>query len=149
MSAMFYCSCCGSHFDVEYDVCPSCGTEGEWMTEDEFFDDKETNSMTSDSNQLKPAPSGAKFIITASIDGFPIQIEFEGGADSLRSLVSRLKAIGAEPPQVAPVQKAEPEKKAAPLCPDHGTPMKASRKPGSYFCPRQAEDGSGYCPHKA
>jgi len=93
----------------------------------------------------------AKFTITASIDGFPVSIEVEGKADALRGMIDRLKAIGATPPQVqtpAPAQASTPAKKASPTCPDHGTPMKASRKPGTWFCPRQADDG-GYCPHKA
>jgi hypothetical protein len=91
----------------------------------------------------------AKFSITASIDGFPITVEVEGKADALRGMIDRLKAIGAQPPQVqTPAQASTPAKKTAPLCPDHGTPMKASRKPGTWFCPRQTDEG-GYCPHKA
>jgi hypothetical protein len=92
----------------------------------------------------QPQPT-CKFSITCTLEGFPVQIEGEGRAGDLKIIVDRLKAIGACPPQAAP---AETAKKAAPLCPAHGTPMKASRKPGSYFCPRQADDG-GYCPHKA
>jgi len=91
----------------------------------------------------------AKFSITASIDGFPIQVEVEGKADALRGMIDRLKAIGATPPQVQTTVQSEPTKRSAPLCPVHRTPMKASRKPGSFFCPRQAEDGNGYCPEKA
>jgi hypothetical protein len=95
------------------------------------------------------APAGAKFIIAASIDGFPVSVEVEGKADTLRAMIDRLKAIGATPPAVSQnLQNAEPTKKAAPVCPAHGTPMKASRKPGAFFCPRQTDDG-GYCPHKA
>ena len=91
----------------------------------------------------------AKFSITATIDGFPITVEVEGKADALRGMIDRLKAIGAQPPQVQiPTQVSMQVKKTSPICPDHGTPMKASRKPGTWFCPRQAEDG-GYCPHKA
>ena len=96
----------------------------------------------------QPAPAGARFTITASIDGFPIQVEIEGKADVLRAMIDRLKAIGAEPPALQNLQPAEPTKKAAPLCPDHRAPMKASRKPGTWFCPRQS-DGGGYCLHKA
>jgi hypothetical protein len=95
--------------------------------------------------------SHAKFSITASIDGFPIQVEVEGKADALRGMIDRLKAIGAQPPQFAQAStpaQAGPTKKAAPICPDHRTPMKASRKPGSYFCPRRTDDGD-YCPEKA
>jgi hypothetical protein len=102
-----------------------------------------TNVTPIESKQT--APAGAKFVINASIDGFPVQVEVEGNADKLRAMIDRLKAIGCQPPSAKP----EPTKaSAAPICPTHGTPMKASRKPGSYFCPRQTDDG-GYCPHKA
>jgi hypothetical protein len=97
----------------------------------------------------QPQPQ-ARFHITCVLDGFPIVLEGEGRAGDLRIIIDRLLAIGAQPPQVqtpAPARAAA-EKKAAPICPDHGTPMKASRKPGTWFCPRQADDG-GYCPHKA
>lgn len=33
-----------------------------------------------------------------------------------------------------------------PNCPTHGTPMKESRKPGTYFCPKKV--GEGYCDQK-
>jgi hypothetical protein len=91
----------------------------------------------------------AKFSITATIDGFPVTVEVDGKADALRGMIDRLKAIGATPPQVQ-TPAPEPTKSAGvPVCPVHGSKMKPSRKPGSFFCPRQAEDGSGYCPHKA
>src|SRR5262245_48214251 len=94
----------------------------------------------------------AKFSITASIDGFPVQIEVEGKADALRGMIDRLKAIGAEPPTVS---KPEPTKQnGAPLCPTHNTPMAPSTKrPGTYYCKSsvgQAEDGRTlYCTKKA
>jgi hypothetical protein len=109
-----------------------------------------TPSVTSITDK-QTAPS-CRFSITVTLAGFPVVIEGEGRAGDLKVIIDRLKSIGAKPPQSstpAPVQPATPEKKTAPICPDHGTPMKASRKPGSYFCPRQAEDGGGYCPHKA
>ena len=90
----------------------------------------------------------AKFSITASIDGFPITVEVEGKADALRGMIDRLKAIGAQPPQASTPAAGEPTKKAAPICPDHGKPMKPSQKPGAWFCPRRTDDGD-YCPHKA
>lgn len=86
----------------------------------------------------QPAPTDAKFTITVSIDGFPVTVEVEGKADSLRAMIDRLKAIGAEPPQSS-TPAPEPAKKAAPVCPVHRTPMKASKKPGSWFCPRQTD----------
>jgi hypothetical protein len=89
----------------------------------------------------------AKFIVGATQDGFPVQVEVEGKASDLRALVDRLKVIGAQPP-VAQAVQGEPTKKTAPICPDHATPMKASRKPGAFFCPRRTDDGD-YRPHKA
>lgn len=109
-----------------------------------------TNAKVTSITDKQPAPA-AKFTIGASLEGFPIEIEVEGNADRLRAMIDRLKAIGAEPPQIARISapaQAEPTKKTAPTCPDHGTPMKASRKPRTFFCPRQTE-GGGYCPHKA
>jgi hypothetical protein len=97
----------------------------------------------------QPAPAGAKFTIMASIDGFPVSVEVEGKADVLRAMIDRLKAIGATPPtaQASAPAQSEP-RKAAPICPDHGKPMKPSQKPGSWFCPRRTDEGE-YCPHKA
>ena len=108
--------------------------------------------MTNANSNVTPIESKqptvpAKFTITASIDGFPVSVEVEGKADILRAMIDRLKAIGAKPP-VAQAVQPEPTKKSVPLCPDHGTPMKASRKPGAFFCPRRIDDGD-FCPHKA
>src|SRR5262245_8386422 len=94
----------------------------------------------------QPQPQ-AKFTITATLDGFPIVIEGEGRAGDLKIIIDRRKAIGAEPPAVQ-ASTPEPTKKSAPLCPVHRTPMKASRKPGSFFCPRRTDDGD-YCPEKS
>jgi hypothetical protein len=90
----------------------------------------------------QPAPAGAKFIINAQIDGFPIQIEVEGAADRLRAMIDRLKAIGAEPPQIAAAVSTKPA--GAPLCPVHNKAMKPSAKPGKFYCPRRSDDGE-YC----
>ena len=88
----------------------------------------------------------ARFTITAEVDGFPVAIEIEGKADALRSMIDRLKTIGAQPPQKVATASAKPA--GVPVCSIHHTPMKASRKPGSYFCPRQMDDGT-YCPEKS
>src|SRR5262249_9006840 len=96
----------------------------------------------------QPTPA-ARFTVTATIDGFPVQVEVEGKADSLRAMIDRLKAIGATPPAATPAPPTtEPTKKTAPICPRHSTPMKASRKPGSFFCPRRTDSGD-FCPEKA
>lgn len=88
------------------------------------------------------APASAKFTITASIDGFPVAVEVEGKADSLRAMIDRLKAIGAQPPVAVQSEQALPA--GAPLCPVHKTAMKPSRKPGKFYCAKKAEDGE-YC----
>lgn len=69
-------------------------------------------------------------------------------ADNLRAMIDRLKAIGAEPPQPSMPGQPEPTKKSAPICPTHNKPMKASQKPGTFYCPRRDDDGD-YCGEKA
>lgn len=94
----------------------------------------------------QPAPA-CRFTITVSLSGFPVVIEGEGRAGDLKLIVDRLLQAGAEPPQAStPVKTDKPA--GVPTCPTHGTPMKASRKPGTYFCPRRTDDGE-FCPHKA
>jgi hypothetical protein len=112
------------------------------------------NSNVTPITDKQPAPA-AKFTVTAALDGFPVSIEVEGKADDLRALVARLKAIGAEPPQVqTPAQAEQTLRPGAPLCPTHNTPMAPSTKrPGTYYCKSsvgQAEDGRTlYCTKKA
>jgi hypothetical protein len=96
----------------------------------------------------QPAPVGAKFTIMASIDGFPVSVEVEGKADVLRSMIDRLKAIGAEPPVAsapAPAQSEPTKNEDTPVCEFHG-----KMKMGNYgwFCPKKMGDGS-YCKSKA
>jgi hypothetical protein len=94
----------------------------------------------------QPAPSGARFTITASIDGFPVQVEVEGKADVLRAMIDRLKAIGAEPPALQNLQNPEPTKAAGvPRCPVHNSPMKEGRR--GFFCPKKV--GDSYCKETA
>jgi hypothetical protein len=85
----------------------------------------------------QPQPS-CRFTIHATLDGFPITLEGDGRAGDLQAIVSRLKAIGAEPPAA----KAEPTKPAGPpTCPVHGSKMKEGRR--GFFCPKKV--GDGYC----
>ena len=88
----------------------------------------------------------AHFTISVELDGFPVTVEADGKAENLRAIVDRLKAIGAVPPAKAAPASAKPA--GIPVCPVHNAPMKASRKPGSYFCPKRTDDGD-YCPEKA
>lgn len=95
----------------------------------------------------KSQRAGAKFTISATIDGFPIVVELEGKADSLRAMIQKLQSIGATPPtslsQTSPV--ATPSANDAPVCEFHG-----QMKKGNYgwFCPKKMGDGS-YCKSKA
>jgi hypothetical protein len=79
------------------------------------------------SNEAKPEASPVTFKIMATLEGFPVEVQMEGKADNLKALVERLKQIGAQPPALIATQAASASK---PVCPIHGTPMKASRKPG-------------------
>lgn len=90
-----------------------------------------------DITDKQPTPA-ARFTVTCQLDGFPVEVSIEGKADNLRAMIERLKAIGAEPPAAQAEMKPV---KQLPLCPAHGTPMKPSRKPGSYFCPRRDDMG--------
>ncbi len=94
--------------------------------------------------QSKEAPKPARFTIAAQLDGFPVSVEAEGGADNLRSLVDRLKAIGAMPPVQTSALAAAERPAGPPRCPVHGKAMKPSQKPGAFYCPRRLDDG-GYC----
>jgi hypothetical protein len=100
------------------------------------------------SPQIQPAQidapaKPARFVINAEVEGFPVVIEVEGKADALKTMIARLKDIGAVPPASKPGAKTE-ARSGAPICPVHNTPMKASRKPGKFYCAKKAEDGE-YC----
>ena len=103
--------------------------------------------MNPNSEAIKPVTDAqakpASFTIVCEVEGFPVTVEVEGKADSLKTMVERLKAIGAVPPASRPGAKPE-SKSGAPICPVHNTPMKASRKPGKFYCARKADDGE-YC----
>jgi len=92
-------------------------------------------------NNITPA---AKFIISASIEGFPVSVEVEGKADSLRAMIARLQAIGAEPPASSKFEDKPTDD--GPVCEFHGK-MKPSNH-GGFFCTKKMGDGS-YCKSKA
>src|SRR5262249_42222823 len=102
----------------------------------------------------QPQPS-CRFSITATLDGFPITIEGEGRAGDLKLIVDRLKAIGAQPPNLlsAPVIGSEPAKAAGgvPTCSVHpGRKMKASTaRPGTFFCTAKDPETGDYCKQKS
>lgn len=109
--------------------------------------EKSANQAGDQSAEIKSNPKPARFVISVELEGFPVSIELEARAEQLMAMIERLKALGAVPPASA----AQPARAAAsepPRCTVHGKPMKASQKPGSFFCPRRLDDGS-YCPEKA
>jgi hypothetical protein len=104
-------------------------------------------SETTTTNPTKPAV----FTISAVYEGFPVAVQVEGKAESLQTMVTRLKQMGATPPTPAaittPAETKAAEKKP-PKCPVHGIPMKPSNKRGqSWFCPKK--DGDQYCDESA
>ncbi len=48
---------------------------------------------------------------------------------------------------IAPITAATQPSSSTPVCPVHQRPMKASRKPGSFYC--SAKVGDDYCQEKA
>jgi hypothetical protein len=81
------------------------------------------------------------------MDGFPLDIQFQGSADQLPVTLARLRELGAVPPGRAAAAAAEAAREA-PVCPYHG-PMKESTKaPGTFFCTKKMGDGT-YCKEKA
>lgn len=107
--------------------------------------------MSSAANEtIQPAQIAkpAHFTISVELDGFPVTVEAEGKAENLRAIVDRLKAIGATPPTKTVSVPTATGKPAVPVCSIHNAPMKPSRKPGSFFCPKRMDDGD-YCPEKA
>src|SRR5262245_32302591 len=111
---------------------------------------QQTSNVTPIDVKQQQQQAQCEFVIHVTMRGFPVEIKGSGRAADLKIIIDRLLDAGAEPPTISPVSDMAPSKPAGPpLCPVHHSPMKASRKPGSFFCPRQAEDGSGYCPHKS
>lgn len=85
--------------------------------------------------------------LSASLDGFPIEVEVMATLDQLPALVERLRGIGAVPP-ASPAAVAAETERSAPVCKYHG-PMKPSAKVnGGWYCPAKMGDGS-YCKEKA
>jgi hypothetical protein len=89
----------------------------------------------------QPAP--AKFIVTAVIDGFTVQVEMSGKASDLRTLLNKLKEFGAVPSATKPAAAASADD--GPICEFHG-----KMKKGNYgwFCPKKMGNGE-YCKSKS
>jgi hypothetical protein len=106
--------------------------------------------MSETNSNVIPMPAaqsaGAKFTITAILEGFPVTIELEGKAEALKGIIERLRAIGAQPPQ-ANGKLSATNTDVPPRCNLHNRPMKPSKKPGGWFCPAKLGDGS-YCSEK-
>jgi hypothetical protein len=83
------------------------------------------------------ASTAAKFRVTAVLDGFPVEVEYEGKATDLAALIAKLKAIGAQPPAQTTAPKTDPH-----ICPTHQKPLKRGR--WGFYCPRTDDQGR-YC----
>lgn len=86
-------------------------------------------------------------VIHAELDGFPLTITFRGKAETFKNTVQRLREIGATPPKAfsatASTATATAAESGPPKCPVHGSKMKESRKPGTWYCTKKV--GEGYC----
>lgn len=101
--------------------------------------------------ESKQPQAAAKFTITATLEGFPIQIEIENAdANKLRGMIDRLKAIGATPPSKSHDVTLNGNNPVtdAPICEFHGAMKASNKKPGSWFCPHKMGNGE-YCKSKA
>lgn len=101
--------------------------------------------------------------ITATVDGFPVEISFDGGIDQLPGIAKRLRELGAEPASTitpAVTTQAQPERKPAAkrvqpcylddgteVCPDHPKTELREGKWGKY-CPHKDRDTGDYCKNK-
>ncbi|NOT60337.1 MAG: hypothetical protein HOP19_08950 [Acidobacteria bacterium] len=102
------------------------------------------------SEQIQPITGAiaapTKFVIQAEYQGFPVVVECTGKADILKSTIDRLMSIGATPPAQRTTTASAAtagDSSAPPKCRIHHVPMKPSRKPGNFFCPKK--DGQHYC----
>lgn len=94
--------------------------------------------------ESKQPQTMATHTITYMLDGFQITSVIETAAP-IRQIIDRLKAIGAQPPNLS--QKVDQGSDTdAPVCEFHGR-MKRSNHNG-WFCPKKMGDGS-YCKSKA
>jgi hypothetical protein len=91
--------------------------------------------------------SGARYRISAVVDGFPVELESTGNASQLKRLIERLKEIGATPPTQGKASAQMVD--GVPVCPIHNKPMKPSAKdPKGFYCSKKLDNGA-YCREKA
>lgn len=79
-----------------------------------------------------------------TINGYTATLTLSGesGAELIR-ILKDMSAAGMTQSAAPALAPAAAPGDAAPICPVHQRPMKASRKPGSWFC--SAKVGEGYC----
>lgn len=94
------------------------------------------------SNHTRPAANVAFELPNMSLHGFTgtLILTGENGAE-IAATLKAMQAAGMQQAIPAPVATAATG--SPPLCLVHGKPMRASRKPGSWYC--SAKVGEGYC----
>lgn len=103
------------------------------------------------------------FMIKATVNGYPVEINFSGTIDQLPAVTKRLAELGATPPPVPmrgpwsgkpKADRVQPAYNGAgdPCCPVHGSKLAWREWEGRKFlsCPAKAKDGElanqrGYC----
>ena len=100
-------------------------------------------------------PTGSEAPVSASLTavwrGRELRLTIRGasGADVLPRMADALAWLDADNDAQRPTEPAGyvPEPGSPPICPDHGTPMKASKFGGGWYCPRRV--AGGHCQREA
>lgn len=108
----------------------------------------------------KPQRQELTITVTATVDGFPVELCYTGSIDQLLAVTKRLRELGAEPVSAPPAPPAQPERRAAkrtqaaynddgdPVCPVHNRKLVEGQY-GLYCTAKAAagdvSDKKGYC----
>lgn len=90
-----------------------------------------------------PQPPAAHYSLTVHVQLEGITAPLGISAESVNELRKAVRLLQANDMLVSPPASTNGE---PPLCPVHDKPMKASKKPGAWFC--SAKVGDGYCDQK-
>ncbi len=100
----------------------------------------------------QPAPPHADYSLTVQVQLEGITALLQIYASSMNEIRKALRALQAGSLLVHPEDTRQPVESSTadddtpPICPVHNRPMKASRKPGAWFCTAKVDDG--YCDQK-
>ncbi len=83
--------------------------------------------------------------VNVQLEGITAPLQIHGNTvNELRELVRQLQQY-----DMIAAQQPQAETHGPPTCPIHHRELKASQKPGTYFCPAKDDtQPNGYCKHK-